>query len=93
MTRTLGKLQKLGIWVVGAAEQAEQTIYEVGLSGPILLVMGSEGNGMRSLTQRQCDFLVKLPMSGQVESLNVSVATGICLFEIGRQRAVIQGKI
>ena len=93
LTRTLGKLQKLGIWVVGAAEQAEQTIYEVGLSGPILLVMGSEGNGMRSLTQRQCDFLVKLPMSGQVESLNVSVATGICLFEIGRQRAVIQGKI
>jgi 23S rRNA (guanosine2251-2'-O)-methyltransferase len=86
LTRTIKKLQELGIWVVGTTEKSEQTLYQTNLSGPITLIMGAEGVGMRNLTQKQCDFLTKLPMQGQVESLNVSVAAGICLYEIRRQR-------
>jgi len=89
LTRTLDKLQNMGAWVVGAAGEAEKLIYDIDLNGPIVLVMGAEGEGMRHLTRKQCDFLAKLPMGGQVESLNVSVATGICLFEIVRQRSTI----
>ena len=86
MTRTLDKLQQQGAWVVGTDGEADQTIYDLDLTGPTVIVMGSEGDGMRQLTRKQCDFLAKLPMSGTVESLNVSVATGICLFEAVRQR-------
>ena len=87
LTRTIKKLKSLGIWVVGTTENAGQTIYETNLSGPITLVMGAEGVGMRNLTTKQCDFLANIPMKGQVGSLNVSVAAGICLYEFGRQRS------
>ena len=86
LTRTLEKLQNAGIRAVGTTGQSEKVIYDIDLTGPIALVMGAEGSGMRPLTAKQCDFLAKLPMAGEVESLNVSVATGICLFEIVRQR-------
>lgn len=86
LARTLEKLQQRGLWVVGTAGEAEQEIYDQDLSGPIVLVMGAEGKGMRRLTREHCDFLVRLPMGGSVSSLNVSVATGVCLFEALRQR-------
>ena len=86
LTRTLEKLQQLGVWVTGTAGEAEQFIYDVDFTGPVALVMGAEGKGIRQLTRKQCDYLAKLPMAGEVSSLNVSVATGICLFEIVRQR-------
>ena len=86
LSRTLKNLQQQGVWSVGATGDAQQTIYQVDLKGPIVMVMGSEGTGMRQLVRNQCDFLVKLPMAGEVSSLNVSVATGICLFEAVRQR-------
>lgn len=86
LARTLEKLQQRGLWVVGTAGEAEQEVYDQDLSGPIVLVMGAEGKGMRRLTREHCDFLVRLPMAGSVSSLNVSVATGVCLFEALRQR-------
>ena len=86
LTRTLEKLQQQGAWVVGAAGEAEQLIYDLDLKGALVLVMGAEGKGIRQLTRKQCDYLVKLPMAGEVSSLNVSVATGVCLFEVVRQR-------
>jgi len=86
LARALEKLQQRGLWVVGTAGEAEQTIYTQDLTGPTVLVMGAEGKGMRRLTREHCDFLVRLPMAGSVSSLNVSVATGICLFEALRQR-------
>jgi 23S rRNA (guanosine2251-2'-O)-methyltransferase len=86
LARTLRQLQELGVWVVGTAGEAEQFLYDTKLQGPIALVMGAEGKGMRRLTRETCDELVKLPMAGSVSSLNVSVAAGICLFEAVRQR-------
>ncbi|PLP93910.1 23S rRNA (guanosine(2251)-2'-O)-methyltransferase RlmB [Pseudomonas sp. FFUP_PS_473] len=86
LARTLEKLQQRGLWVVGTAGEAEQELYQQDMTGPIVLVMGAEGKGMRRLTREHCDFLVKLPMAGSVSSLNVSVATGVCLFEAVRQR-------
>ncbi len=86
LARTIRLLQKEGVWVVGAAGEAEQLIYDCDLTGPVALVMGAEGKGMRRLTRESCDELVKLPMAGTVSSLNVSVASGICLFEVVRQR-------
>ncbi|WP_415844112.1 23S rRNA (guanosine(2251)-2'-O)-methyltransferase RlmB [Stutzerimonas zhaodongensis] len=86
LARTLEKLQQRGLWVVGTAGEADKEIYDQDLRGPIVLVMGAEGKGMRRLTREHCDFLVKLPMAGSVSSLNVSVASGVCLFEALRQR-------
>lgn len=86
LARTLKELQQAGIWVVGTAGEAEQFIYDCKMTGPMALVMGAEGKGMRRLTRETCDELVKLPMAGSVSSLNVSVAAGICLFEAVRQR-------
>ena len=86
LARTLKELQQGGVWVVGTAGEAEQTLYQARLTGPMALVMGAEGKGMRRLTREHCDELIKLPMAGSVSSLNVSVATGICLFEVVRQR-------
>ncbi len=86
LARTLEKLQKRGLWVVGTAGEADQEIYQQDLRGPLVLVMGAEGKGMRRLTREHCDVLVKLPMAGSVSSLNVSVAAGVCLFEALRQR-------
>jgi 23S rRNA (guanosine2251-2'-O)-methyltransferase len=74
-------------FVVGLAGEAEQSLHGADLRGPMVLVMGSEGEGLRRLTREACDQLLHLPMAGQVESLNVSVATGICLYEAVRQRA------
>jgi len=87
LSRTLKHIQQKGVWVVGTAGEAEQMIYECKMQGAIGLVMGAEGKGMRRLTRETCDELVKLPMAGAVSSLNVSVAAGICLFEIVRQRS------
>ncbi|MDH1264211.1 23S rRNA (guanosine(2251)-2'-O)-methyltransferase RlmB [Pseudomonas sp. GD03944] len=86
LARSLEKLQQRGLWVVGTAGEAEQELYDHDLTGPTVLVMGAEGKGMRRLTREHCDYLVKLPMAGSVSSLNVSVATGVCLFEALRQR-------
>ena len=87
LARTLKFLQQQGVWVVGTAGEAQQLIYEADLSGPLALVMGAEEKGLRRLTRENCDLLVKLPMAGAVSSLNVSVASGVCLFEAVRQRA------
>ncbi|MEN9358528.1 MAG: hypothetical protein RL095_63 [Verrucomicrobiota bacterium] len=86
LTRTIEKLKKHGVWTVGTSDRAEQLIYDVDLTGSMALIMGGEGPGMRRLTTENCDFLTKLPMAGKVECLNVSVATGVCLYEIVRQR-------
>lgn len=86
LARTLRSLKELGIWIVGTTGEADTLVYDQDLSIPTALVMGAEGPGMRRLTTEACDFLVKLPMAGDVSSLNVSVATGICLFEAVRQR-------
>lgn len=86
LSRTLEKLQKKGLWVVGTAGEADKELYDLDLTGPTVLVMGAEGKGMRRLTREHCDFLARLPMAGSVSSLNVSVATGVCLFEALRQR-------
>jgi len=86
LARALGRLKELGLWIVGAAGQAELDLYQADLKGPLVIVMGSEGAGLRRLTREACDFTVRLPMQGVVESLNVSVATGIVLYEALRQR-------
>lgn len=86
LARTMKQLQKLGVWIIGTAGETDTCLYDVKLDGPMALVMGAEGKGMRRLTREHCDQLVKLPMAGSVSSLNVSVASGICLFEIVRQR-------
>ncbi|HEB27054.1 MAG TPA: 23S rRNA (guanosine(2251)-2'-O)-methyltransferase RlmB [Porticoccus sp.] len=86
LSRTLKQLQQQGLWIVGTAGETEQLVYDVDLKGPLALVMGAEEKGLRRLTREYCDLLVKLPMAGTVSSLNVSVATGICLFEAVRQR-------
>ena len=86
LARTLNELKERGIRVVGTAEDAPRSLYEADLRGPTALVLGAEGSGMRQLTARTCDELVRLPMKGAVESLNVSVASGVCLYEALRQR-------
>ncbi len=86
LARTLRDLKDRGIWLVGTTDDAEQSLYQADFKGPSALVMGSEGEGMRRLTTECCDFLVQIPMFGAVESLNVSVASGVCLFEARRQR-------
>ena len=86
LARTLNELKERNILVVGTSDTAEQSLYDVDLSGPVALVLGAEGSGMRQLTGKTCDLLVRLPMKGAVESLNVSVASGICLYEALRQR-------
>ncbi|NKI19477.1 23S rRNA (guanosine(2251)-2'-O)-methyltransferase RlmB [Spongiibacter sp. KMU-166] len=86
LARCLTQLQDLGVWIVGMAGEADDSLYDCDLTGPRALVMGAEGSGMRRLTKERCDYLAKLPMAGEVSSLNVSVATGICLFEAVRQR-------
>ncbi|SEJ00494.1 23S rRNA Gm-2251 2'-O-methyltransferase [Azotobacter beijerinckii] len=86
LARTLEKLRQRGLWTVGTAGEVEQELYGLDLRGPTVLIMGAEGKGMRRLTREHCDYLVRLPMVGSVSSLNVSVATGVCLFEAVRQR-------
>ncbi|MFZ9285694.1 MAG: 23S rRNA (guanosine(2251)-2'-O)-methyltransferase RlmB [Burkholderiaceae bacterium] len=86
LARTLGELKERNIWCIGASDDAPKTLYQVDLKGPVALVLGAEGPGMRQLTRKTCDELVSIPMRGAVESLNVSVASSICLYEALRQR-------
>jgi len=90
LARVLRQLKDAGVWLVGLAGEGERTLYGTDLSGPLAIVMGSEGEGLRRLTREECDFLVRIPMQGATESLNVSVATGIALFEALRQRSAKQ---
>ena len=82
------KLQDSGVWITGTAGEADKSVYQADMKGPLALVMGAEGQGMRRLTREHCDHLINIPMGGTVSSLNVSVATGVCLFEAVRQRSV-----
>ena len=86
LARSLRLLKDAGLWIVGADAEAPKLAHEIDLAGPIALVMGAEGAGLRQLTRDTCDFLVRLPQQGSVESLNVSVATGMLLYEAQRQR-------
>ena len=86
LARTLDSLKERGIWLTGTSDKAQQNLYQANLRGPMALVMGAEGTGIRRLTEERCDFLISIPMCGQVSSLNVSVATGVCLYEALRQR-------
>jgi len=88
LARALGELKEREIKVVGTSDDAEHTLYDIDLAGPLALVLGAEGKGLRQLTRNTCDALVRIPMAGAVESLNVSVAAGVCLFEALRQRRV-----
>jgi len=92
LSRTLKKLQQKGVWLVGADGQSSQLLYDIDLTGSVGIVMGAEGSGLRRLTKEVCDHLVKLPMQGAVDSLNVSVATGICLYEARRQRLTLKSE-
>ena len=86
LVRTIEKLKQLGIWFIGTSDQADGDLYTYDFKTPSAIVMGAEGKGLRRLTEEHCDTLVSIPMAGQVSSLNVSVATGVCLYEVVRQR-------
>lgn len=89
LARTLNELKERNIWVIGTSGDADKTLYQVDLKGPVALVLGAEGPGMRQLTRKTCDDLVGIPMQGAVESLNVSVASAVCLYEALRQRGAV----
>ena len=91
LARTLRELKERDIRVIGTSDEADESIYEIDLAGPIAWVLGAEGEGMRRLTRETCDKLVRIPMQGAVESLNVSVASGVCLYETLRQRTMNSG--
>ena len=86
LVRALRRLREAGVWIAGADDGAEQSFYDLDLKVPLAVVMGAEGKGMKRLTREHCDYLVSLPMLGTVESLNVAVAAGVCLYEVNRQR-------
>ncbi|MGD9773261.1 23S rRNA (guanosine(2251)-2'-O)-methyltransferase RlmB [Diaphorobacter sp.] len=88
LARTLNELKERNIWVIGTSGDADKTLYQVDLKGPVALVLGAEGPGMRQLTRKTCDELISIPMQGAVESLNVSVASAVCLYEALRQRSI-----
>jgi 23S rRNA (guanosine2251-2'-O)-methyltransferase len=90
LARTIRDLKERDIWIIGTSDDVEKTIYDVDFKGGIAIVMGNEGEGMRRLTRENCDMLVQIPMMGSVESLNVSVASGVCLYEARRQRIAAQ---
>ncbi|MDH5571436.1 MAG: 23S rRNA (guanosine(2251)-2'-O)-methyltransferase RlmB [Gammaproteobacteria bacterium] len=87
LARTLRMLQQEGVWIIGTDVDAPQSLYQADLTGPIALVLGAEGTGLRRLTKEHCDSLINLPMQGSVQSLNVSVSAGVCLYESVRQRS------
>ncbi|MBX3618480.1 MAG: 23S rRNA (guanosine(2251)-2'-O)-methyltransferase RlmB [Rhizobacter sp.] len=91
LARTLNELKERDIRVIGTSDAAQKSLYDIDLTGPVALVLGAEGSGMRQLTGKSCDELVRLPMKGAVESLNVSVASGVCLYEALRQREARAG--
>jgi len=86
LVRTIEKLKKLGIWFIGTSDKATADLYSQDFKAPTAIVMGAEGKGLRRLTEEHCDSLISIPMAGKVSSLNVSVATGVCLYEVVRQR-------
>lgn len=86
LSRAMEEIKQAGIWIAGAAGESDKSVYDLDLTGPIAWVLGAEGEGMRRLTREKCDWLARIPMAGAVESLNVSVAAGVCLFETVRQR-------
>lgn len=86
LARTMKRLQEEGVWLVGTSDAGKGTLYDTKLTGSMGIVMGAEGTGMRRLTEDSCDFLIKIPMQGKVDCLNVSVATAVCLYEAVRQR-------
>jgi len=88
LAQTLKKLQQLEYWIVGTTDQGDMTVYDCDFTGNVVIVMGSEGSGLRRLTMENCDYLARIPMSGSVSSLNISVATGVFLFEAARQRGI-----
>jgi 23S rRNA (guanosine2251-2'-O)-methyltransferase len=92
LVRSMKEMQEAGVWLIGTDDEAEKSIYDIDLTGPIGIVMGAEGEGMRRLTRESCDELVRIPMKGVVESLNVSVASGVCLYEALRQRLAKESK-
>jgi 23S rRNA (guanosine2251-2'-O)-methyltransferase len=87
LSRAMEEIKQAGIWIAGAAGESDRSVYDLDLTGPIAWVLGAEGEGMRRLTREKCDWLARIPMAGAVESLNVSVAAGVCLFETARQRS------
>ena len=87
LVRFMKELKKMGIWIFGTSDQADQNYWDVDYTSPMAIIVGSEGKGMRSLTTKHCDYLISIPMNGQIESLNVSVATGVLLYEVVRQRS------
>jgi len=90
LSRTLERLKERGYWLTGLAGEGDETIYDVDLKGPLVLVLGAEGEGLRRLTKETCDRVVRIPMMGKAESLNVSAAAAVCLFEAFRQRHVVK---
>lgn len=88
LARTMKQMKEAGIWFVGTSDHGDRSVYDIDFKGGIALVMGAEGDGMRRLTEENCDFLVRIPMLGSVPCLNVSVATGVCLYEALRQRSL-----
>jgi 23S rRNA (guanosine2251-2'-O)-methyltransferase len=86
LARAMEEIREAGVWIVGAAGEAQRTLYEIDLTGPLAWALGAEGQGLRRLTREKCDWLARIPLQGQTESLNVSVAAGVCLFETLRQR-------
>lgn len=89
LVRAIKKIKESGVWVVGADGEAEKSIYDMNLKVPTAIIMGGEGKGMRESIQKECDYVASLPILGQIESLNVSVATGVILYEVIRQRRAI----
>lgn len=90
LSRTLERLKERGYWLTGLAGEGQETIYDVDFKGPLVLVLGAEGEGLRRLTRETCDRVVRIPMLGKAESLNVSAAAAVCLFEAFRQRHVVK---
>ena len=88
LAQSMTKMKEAGLFLIGTSNQADQALYQSDLKGPIGIVMGSEGSGLRKLTMDTCDELVRIPMEGSVPCLNISVATGVCLYEIIRQRSI-----
>ena len=86
LVRAIEMLKKLGVWIMGTSMQTSQSLYQVDLKGSVAIVLGAEGTGLRRLTEEHCDILMQIPLIGVVESLNVSVAAGVCLYEATRQR-------
>lgn len=88
LARCMKSMKEAGLWFIGTSDHGDRSLYDIDFRGGIALVMGAEGDGMRRLTEENCDFLVRIPMAGSVPCLNVSVATGVCLYEAVRQRSL-----